>query len=135
MSLNTPEWPDVLRFVISITHSVMPDVRIGDRVPRADEFDAQLPFVLIDLLPGASLSGWGDERPLIDEMALDIDVFAHSRAEAFGVANRLRRCLVSIVTIGGTPITAIQVPHFTARPDFNPHIRRLGVTAPITARV
>lgn len=131
---NAFSWPDILRLVVTVTKTALPDVWVGDRLPRPDEFDENLPCIVIDLLPGDARHGWGTLEPVMDTVDLDIDVFAASRAEAFELSTRLRQVLYTLPTVGGGIISNIEAPHFTTRPDYNPHIRRLGAVAPLTAR-
>lgn len=132
--MDSLSWPDILRAIISIVGTTIPDIWVADRVPSVEEFSDNLPAVVIDLLPASETSGWGPEGPLMDHMPLDVDVFAHSRAEAFDVSTKLRKVFHSLVTMGALPIVHVEAPMFTARPDYNPHIRRLGCVINVTSR-
>ena len=133
--MESLSWPDILRFMIGIVGTTVPGITVSDRVPRVEEFSESLPVVTMDLLPASEVSGWGPEGPLMDHMPIDVDIFAESRSEAFEIAVKIRKVFHSLVTIGNTPIVNVDAPQFTARPDYNPHIRRLGCVINVTSRV
>lgn len=136
MTAPLTDWPDILRFTLGIVGSTLPDVWVADRPPEPHEFADQLPCVVIDLLPGEETVPWGGHGKVIfDHMNFDIDVFAASRADAVPIANKVREVIHSLITVGDSPVVSVDCPGFTTRPDYNPHIRRLGVTASLSVRV
>ena len=118
------EWVDALRFVITVLRSCLPDVHVGDHLPPADRL--VLPAVRVDLLPGGEIHPWGGSGPVQDRVALDIDVFAASRAQATPVAQTVRQVLHSLPTIADSPVRVVDARPFSTRPDLNPNVRRLG---------
>lgn len=121
---------DALRVIISTLKSCIPGVWIADVLPENRDLLDNLPAVRVDLLPGEEVVGFGGPlSPVRDEVALDIDVIAASRAAAVPVADRVRQVLHALPTMPGAGVTFVDCPYMSTRPDLNPHARRLGVDA------
>lgn len=131
MTAPTPD-VDALRLVISTLASCLPGVWVADTLPERDALADALPAVRVDLLPGDELTPFGGPTgPVVDLVALDIDVLARSRAEAAPVAKLVRDILHQLPMMPGTGVTYVECPAMSTRPDMNPHVRRLGVDAEI----
>lgn len=126
--MNDRAWSDTLRMVIEMLSSTLPDATVADRMPPPGELDQQLPYVMVDLLPGEEVVAWGGHGPVRDFVVLDIDVFAASRALAHPTGVLIRQLMHNLPNYAGANVTYVDCPGFSTRPDYNPHIRRLGVT-------
>lgn len=127
---------DPLKWVISVVGANVSDgVWVADRMPRPDELDANLPAVSIDLLPSSESTAWGGfSGPVMEGIALDIDVVAPSRADAVPVADKVREILHALPHIEGSAVSSVECPRFATRPDISPYVRRIGVESTIMTR-
>lgn len=129
---------DVLRYVIGVLgRNLDGTATVADHLPPGVELAGALPLVRVDLLPGASTPQvWGGSGipPSLDGVTLDIDVLASSRAEAVPIAERVREVLYALPTLDGSEVTSVDCPPLSTRPDYNPHVRRLGGDVTLIAR-
>lgn len=127
--------PDVLRAAIEVLDDGLPDVWVADALPPDNELADALPCIVVDILPGEEIrhSWGGDGFPVrLDAAALDIEVFAPSRAQAMPVAERARLLMHQLPYIDGTGVTSVQCPGFGSREDVNPRVKVLGTVCDIT---
>lgn len=134
--MNEKTWPDTLKVVIDMLASCIPGVWVADHLPGPAELDSNLPAVVVDLLPGDEIVGWGGvPAPLGDDLVLDVDVFATSRAAAVPLATQVRQLIHGLPNYAGSNVKAVHCPSFSTRPDYNPHIRRLGGTVKLLVTI
>lgn len=128
---------DVLSVVIREVGAMLPGVRVADQLPEDKDLVGQLPCVVIDLLPGGEEVAWGGSGfPVVrDLIALDVEVFAPSRAAGTPVADRLRRALHQLPHLAGTGVTSVECPRLSTREDLNPRVRVLGTVVDLSMHV
>ncbi|MGN0097225.1 MAG: hypothetical protein ACI38U_14325 [Corynebacterium sp.] len=123
---------DILLQTINVLSEALPGTWVADQLPPAKDMDDNLPCVIVDILPGATKStAWGgDGFPVrLDEVGLDIEVFAQSRGQATPLAEKVRALLYQLPHIAGTDVTAVDCPVFATREDLNPRVKVLGAEA------
>lgn len=126
---------DVLKHVIERLSADLPGVWVADHLPPVAQMDDHLPAVVVDLLPGTERLAWGGlGGPQFDGVNLDIDVFARSRSAAAPVADQVRALLHSLPADEDSPVLSVDAPGFSTRPDYNPHVRRVGGDVTVMAR-
>lgn len=129
--------PDVLKETISVVAEAFPELWVADHLPPTTEMDAQLPCIVLDVLPGETRqTAWnGDDFPvLLDEVALDVEVFARSRGQAVPVAQKLRQVLYQLPYIAEVSVASVDCPELVTREDLNPRVKVLGAEAELTKR-
>lgn len=123
---------DVLRYVLTMVATALPEnTWVADSLPTPDELQQHLPCVIVDLLPGGEMKAWGGSGfPLTDRFELDIDVIAASRAKAVPIGVAVRRMLHALPNTSGV-VVDVTAPAMSTRPDYNPHVKRIGCTATV----
>lgn len=98
------------------------------------DVDQHLPYVAVSTLPSqeAEQTWGGPLRSVSDLVEVDIDVFAPGLESVFDTAAAVRLWLLTDAP--GLPFQPTSVPVFTARPDFNEHVRRRGAVVSFRAR-
>lgn len=125
---------DILATVIRSVSEMVPGTPVGDSLPPTGELDKSMPCVVIDLLPGDELSvSWGGAGFPVrrDLIALDVEIFAPSRAAATPVADRVRMALHQLPHLSETGVTSVDCPRMSTREDLSPQVRVLGAVCDI----
>ncbi|EEI16275.1 hypothetical protein [Corynebacterium lipophiloflavum] len=120
---------DILRKAIRVVQGVLgPDVWVADSLPKADDLEANLPAVVVDLLPGSEVAAWGGETitALVDYVTLDVEVVDSSRAKATEVGVKVRRALHQLPFIEGTGVKDVDCPRLSTREEINHRVKVIG---------
>lgn len=119
---------DTLAAVIAAVNDGLTGAWVGDTMPAETALDAKLPVVLVRDLPGgaADIPWQAAAGPLTDVVDLDIDVYAHTRAETRALARGLRAIFYALPAAGLGVRQVSETSGFARRPDWNTRIVRDG---------
>ncbi|WP_263251634.1 hypothetical protein [Saccharopolyspora rosea] len=115
----------------------LPGIRVLVDLPA--KFDDTLPVVQVSCIGGsAQWQPWNPGSvPLARQARIDVDVFAASREQAADLALRASNELFTLRGHGnqwGCIAAVLQESGPAWRPDYNPNIRRFGLTDVLTIR-
>lgn len=127
---------DVEALVITWLAGRLDGTRVVAELPA--QFEEQLPVVQVTGLPGPKESTpWNHARPLLWRPRLDLDVYAPTRAAATDLAHEASGHLHDLTgqtTEWGQVATVDEPAGPSWRPDYNPSVRRSGLTVELTIR-
>lgn len=123
---------DVLKQTIRVISESFPGMWVADHLPPDKSMAGNLPCIVVDLLPGVTRStAWGgDDFPVrLDEVTLDVEVFAESRGKAVPISEQVRLVLYQLPHIDDVDVTSVDCPVLVTREDLNPRVKVLGAEA------
>ncbi|WP_370944007.1 hypothetical protein AB5J62_33540 [Amycolatopsis sp. cg5] len=111
-------------------------IRVVAELPaRVEQF---LPVVQVTCLPGPKTDRpWNSRRPLLWRPRVDLDAFAATRAAATDLASTVSGHLHDLIGQANEwgQVADVGEPAGPAwRPDYNPSVRRCGLTVELTIR-
>ncbi|WP_158884008.1 hypothetical protein [Amycolatopsis anabasis] len=127
---------DVEALVVAWLAGRLDGIRVVAELPA--RFEQQLPTVQVTCLPGPKQGRpWNHGRPLLWRPRIDLDVYATTRAAATDLATQVSGHLHDLIGQGNQwgHVTDVAEPAGPAwRPDYNPSVRRSGLTTELTIR-
>ncbi|MER6809988.1 hypothetical protein ABT299_11965 [Spirillospora sp. NPDC000708] len=131
-------WPDAELIVIDYFTEVLDGVWSCNSLPPVEEFDVRLPIIDVTRIGGLrSADTWSDGY-LIDEPAIDLDIWAATPESGATTAARSVAALDAMRGYRAHGATAGRVKDITGprpRPEVSQNIIRLGVTATLPLRL
>ncbi|OXM69628.1 hypothetical protein [Amycolatopsis vastitatis] len=127
---------DVEALVVTWLAGRLGGIRVLAELPA--RFEEALPVVQVTCLPGPKLARpWNDRRPLLWRPRVDLDTYATTRAAATDLASTVSDHLIQLAGQGNQwgQVADVEEPAGPAwRPDYNPSVRRSGLTVELTIR-
>lgn len=129
-------FPDAEALLIGWFSGQLSGVRCVATLPA--ELESRLPVLQVVRVGGAAQTQpWSPGGPLHERIAVDLDAYAGTRADAADVARTACTRLGELrgVSTGGAVITEVIANTGPAwRPDYNPHVARFGATYEVVLR-